>query len=150
MNFGSINNQGIEFLIESVNLLRPFRWKTSFNLSFNKNKITALPKGEDVIIGEFSLGRIGEPIGAFYTFEALGVYARDEDNVYVSPDGTIGQYRKGAATGEVFKGGDMKWRDVDDNGVRRSDRLVIGNPHPLFIGGLTNDSVIKDFLWAYF
>ncbi len=156
MNFGSINNQGIEFLIESVNLLRPFRWKTSFNLSFNKNKITALPKGEDVIIGEFSLGRIGEPIGAFYTFEALGVYARDEDNVYVSPDGTIGQYRKGAATGEVFKGGDMKWRDVDDNGViDDSDRLVIGNPHPLFIGGLTNEFSYKGlslnvfFNWSY-
>lgn len=156
MNFGSISNSGIEFLLETVNILRPFKWKTSFNISFNRNKITALPNDEDVIIGEFSLGRIGEPIGAFYAFEALGVYASDEDNVYVSPEGVVGQYRKGAATGEVFKGGDMIWRDVDGNGViDDSDRQVIGNPHPLFIGGLTNDFSYKGvslnvfITWSY-
>jgi hypothetical protein len=50
----------------------------------------------------------------------------------------------------------MKWRDVDDNGViDDSDRLVIGNPHPLFIGGLTNEFSYKGlslnvfFNWSY-
>lgn len=156
MNFGSISNKGIEFLLETVNINKPFKWRTSFNISFNKNQITALPNNEDVIIGDFSLGRVGEPIGAFYAFKALGVYARDEDNVYVSPDGTIDKYRKGAATGEAFKGGDMIWYDVDKNGViDDSDRMVIGNPHPKFIGGITNDFSYKGFsmnvffTWSY-
>ena len=108
-------------------------------MSFNKNQVTELPKGEDIIVGGFSLGRIGQPIGIFYAHEALGVYATDADNVYHSPDGTQGQYRKGASTGEIFKGGDMIWRDLDNNGIiDDNDRLIIGDPNPKFIGGLEN------------
>lgn len=157
MNFGSISNKGAEFLLETINIKnKTFNWETSFNISFNKNKITALPQDGDVIIGDFSLGRVGEPIGAFYAYKALGVYARDEDNIYIAPDGTEDKYRKGASTGEAFKGGDMMWYDVDKNGViDETDRMVIGNPHPKFIGGMTNNFSYKNFTlnvffnWSY-
>lgn len=156
MNFGSISNKGIEFLLETVNIDKKFKWRTSFNISFNRNEITALPNNEDVIIGDFSLGRIGQPIGAFYAYEALGVYARDEDNVYIKPDGTEGKYKKGSVEGEPFKGGDMIWKDLDGNGViDDADRSLIGNPHPKFIGGMTNTFSYKGFTlnvflsWSY-
>lgn len=156
LNFGSISNRGIEFLLETVNIDKKFKWRTSFNLSFNRNEITALPNDEDVIIGDFSLGRIGEPIGAFYAYEALGVYARDEDNVYIKPDGTEDKYRKGSIAGLPFKGGDMIWKDVDGNGIiDDADRTLIGNPHPKFIGGMTNTFSYKGFTlnvfltWSY-
>ena len=156
LNFGSISNRGIEFLLETVNIDKRLKWRTSFNLSFNRNKITALPKDEDVIIGNFSLGRIGQPIGVFFAHEALGVYSRDEDNVYVDANGVEGQYRRGSANGPVFKGGDMIWRDVDGNGViDDGDRVVIGSPHPKFIGGMTNNFSYKGFslnvflTWSY-
>ncbi|MGV8095808.1 MAG: SusC/RagA family TonB-linked outer membrane protein [Mangrovibacterium sp.] len=155
-NFGSVENRGLEFLIETINLKKKLNWKTSFNISLNRNKITKLPNNEDIIIGNFSLGRIGEPMGIFYAHRALGVYARDEDNVYVAPDGTIGQYRKGASTGEIFKGGDMIWDDIDGNGViDDNDRVIIGNPNPKFIGGMNNSFRYKTFSlnfllqWSY-
>lgn len=155
-NFGSIENKGFEFLIESVNVDKALRWETGFNISFNRNKITELPADEDVIVGGFSLGRIGQPIGVFYAHQSLGVYTVDEDNVYVSPNGETGQYRKGAATGEPFKGGDMIWNDVDNNGViDDNDRIILGDPNPKFIGGLNNKLFYKSFslsfslYWSY-
>jgi len=138
-NFGSIENRGLEFLVETVNINKKVRWETGFNISFNRNKITELPEGDDILINGYSLGRIGEPIGIFFAHKALGVYDRDESNVYLAPDGTEGQYRKGAATGEAFKGGDMIWADLDNNGViDDADRMIIGNPNPKFIAGFTN------------
>src|SRR5690606_31378069 len=109
-------------------------------------KITDLPGDDDILINGFSLGRIGQPIGVFYAHQALGVYAWDESNVYVAPDGTQGQYRKGAATGEIFKGGDMIWADLDNNGVIDDyDRLIIGDPNPNFIAGLTSKLSYESF-----
>ena len=86
-NYGSVENKGLEFLLETVNLTGRFKWKTSFNISMNRNKITELPNNEDIIIGNFSLGRVGEPMGVFYAHRALGVYSKDEDNVYILPNG---------------------------------------------------------------
>ena len=83
----------------------------------NRNKITELPNNEDIIIGDFSLGRVGEPMGVFYAHKALGVYSKDEDNVYILPNGQKDQVRKGASTGAPFKGGDMIWEDIDGNGL---------------------------------
>lgn len=155
-NFGSVENKGLEFLLETINLKKKLKWETSFNLSFNRNKITSLPKDEDIIVGNFSLGRVGEPMGVFYAHRALGVYASDEDNVYVAPDGTIDQYRKGASTGVAFKGGDMIWDDIDNNGViDDNDRVIIGDPNPKFIGGMGNKFSYRNFSlniflqWSY-
>lgn len=154
-NFGNIENRGIEFLIETVNTDNAVRWETGFNISFNRNKITDLPQGDDILISGYSLGRVGKPIGIFFAHQALGVYDRDESNVYYAPDGTIGQYRKGASTGEVFKGGDMIWADLDGNGViDDDDRTIIGDPNPKFIAGLNNRisykgwSLSANFYWS--
>lgn len=144
-NFGSVENKGLELLLETVNLDKAVRWETGFNFSLNRNKVTALPEGEDILIGDFSLGRIGEPAGVFFAHRALGVYASDEDNVYRAPDGTEGQYRRGSATGEPFKGGDMIWDDIDGNGIiDDNDRTIIGNPHPKFIAGFNTGVTYKD------
>lgn len=145
-NFGSIENRGLEFLVETVNIDKKVRWETGFNISFNRNKITELPDGDDILVNEYSLGRVGQPIGVFYAHQALGVYDRDESNVYFAPDGTEGQYRRGAATGEVFRGGDMIWADLDNNGViDDADRLIIGDPNPDFIAGFTSKLSYESF-----
>ena len=145
-NFGSIENRGLEFLIETVNIDKKVRWETGFNISLNRNKITELPNGDDILVNEYALGRIGQPIGVFFAHQALGVYDRDESNVYFAPDGTQGQYRRGAATGEVFKGGDMIWADLDNNGVIDDyDRLIIGDPNPDFIAGFTSKLSYESF-----
>src|SRR5690606_23456914 len=58
--------------------------------------------------------------------------------------------------GEAFKGGDMIWNDVDNNGIiDDNDRLIIGDPNPKFIGGFSNKVSYKSFslnaslYWSY-
>lgn len=146
-NFGSIENKGLELLINTANLTGKLKWNTSFNLSFNKNKITSLPYDEDIIVGNYSLARVGEAIGVFYAFNSLGVYSRSEDNVWTSPDGTETRpVLKGSINGEPFRGGDMIWKDLDNNGIiDDNDREIIGSPHPDFIGGIGNTFSYKNF-----
>src|SRR5699024_12643503 len=136
-NFGSVENKGLELLLETVNIDKARRWESGFNFSVDRHNVPAFPEGEDILIGDFSLGRIGEPAGVFFAHRALGVYASDEDNVYHAPDGTEGQYRRGSATGEVFKGGDMIWDDIDGNGIIVDNNYsIIGNSHPKFNAGI--------------
>jgi TonB-linked SusC/RagA family outer membrane protein len=146
-NFGSIENKGLEFLVNSVNLDGAFKWNSSFNISFNRNKITALPYNEDIIVGTYSVARVGEPMAIFYTHKALGVYSKTSDNMWTSPDGTITRpVLKGSINGEAFKGGDMIWDDIDNNGIiDDNDRQIVGSPHPLFIGGIGNTFSYKNF-----
>ena len=59
--------------------------------------------------------------------------------MYILPNGQKDQIRKGASTGDSFKGGDMIWEDIDGNGViDDNDRVIIGDPNPKFIGGMSN------------
>ena len=146
-NFGSIENRGLEFLVNSVNFTGKFKWQTTFNISFNRNKITELPYGRDVIVGSYSLARVGQPAGVFYAHKTLGVYSRTEDNVWTDPvTGATRPVLKGSAEGTAFKGGDMIWDDVDGNGIiDDNDRQIIGSPHPKFIGGFGNTFSYKNF-----
>ncbi len=146
-NFGSIENKGLEFLFNSVNLKGEFKWNSSFNISFNRNKITALPYNEDIIVGDYSLARVGQPAAVYYTYKSLGVYSKSSDNVWTSADGTITRpVLKGSINGDAFKGGDMIWDDLDNNGIiDDNDRQIVGSPHPLFIGGFGNTFSYKNF-----
>ncbi|AQG79191.1 SusC/RagA family TonB-linked outer membrane protein [Spirosoma montaniterrae] len=141
-NVGSTENRGIEFDLNTVNIEREgLRWTTNFNISFNRNRITKLSGGADIIntsgntgFGQaqtFGLLREGESIGAFFGWQANGVYARSTDNER--------GLRADNATGYLFKGGDMRFVDQNgDNIIDLRDRVVIGNAIPRFTGGMTN------------
>lgn len=141
MNFGAIRNQGFELGISTVNVdSRKFRWDTNFNIGVNRNEITALADGADVLYstrGIYGLARVGEPVGVFYGWRALGVYASDSDNTWTDPEtGATRPVKKGTPNGDPFKGGDMIWDDINSDGViNDDDRVIIGNPHPDFTGG---------------
>ena len=156
-NFGSISNKGVELAIETINIeTANWGWKTNFNISFNRNRIESLSYGEDVIYSTndiHALARVGEPVGVFYGWRALGVYASDDANVWTDP--ATGQTRKvlkGSTYGDAFGGGDMIWDDINNDGIiNDDDRVIIGNPHPDFIGGFGTSLVWKNLsLDAYF
>lgn len=146
-NFGEIENKGLEFLVNTVNITAPFQWKSNFNISFNRNKIVKLPQGTDIIVGSYSLAREGQPAGVFYTHNSLGIYANSSDNMWVDPSGIVSRpVLKGSAEGDPFKGGDMIWADLDGNGIiDDNDRMIVGSPHPKFIGGFGNTFSYKNF-----
>lgn len=140
-NIGSIENRGLEFSLQTRNLEGAFRWSTNVNISLNRNKVTSLPENlltnGHIQNGNFHILKEGLPIGVFYGWSFLGVYARDEDNTNKLTNG---------ANGAVFVGGDPIWKDVNnDKIIDQNDREIIGYAEPKYFGGISNDFSYKNF-----
>lgn len=141
-NIGEVQNKGLELSLTTYNFTGKFKWNSSFNISFNRNKILSLP--EEVLTngyiqnGTYHILKEGESIGTFYGWNYLGVYSRDEDNV--------NHVRMGSSNGKEFRGGDPIWDDLNgDNIIDDNDKQIIGNAQPKFTGGFNNDFSYKNF-----
>jgi TonB-linked SusC/RagA family outer membrane protein len=142
-NIGKLNNKGWEFSINSKNFTKGFKWSTGFNISFNRNKVLALgPEGNAIISKSPSFSpnthitKIGYPIATYWGYEAIGVYQSQED-VDNSPA------VKGSAGSRP---GDLKFKDVDGDGtITPNDVTMIGNNHPDFFYGITNNFSLGKF-----
>jgi TonB-dependent starch-binding outer membrane protein SusC len=155
-NIGSMENRGIELMFSTVNTTGEFKWTTDFNIAFNRNKITSLPEDANFIIrlpdaysveGPYSRYTIGEPVGSFYGYKFLGVYARDED---------VPEYLRTGNPNTHFYGGYPIILDANGDGLlNRDDHVFIGNALPLHTGGFTNTFSYKGFelnifmAWSY-
>lgn len=120
VNIGAMKNKGYEFVLNSENIRsRDFKWSTSFNLSFNENKVVSLDGDQTLIPGND--GRymnsliVGEAIGVFYGPKYAGVDPANGDALWFLDDGKT-------TTNDYNDAGDF----------------VIGNPNPDWIGGLNN------------
>ncbi|QEC52389.1 TonB-linked SusC/RagA family outer membrane protein [Anseongella ginsenosidimutans] len=157
VNFGTVENSGVEFGITAVILEgrdKGFRWKTFFNIARNRNKLLSLPDNFDADAfsstrdGFSSKLRAGDVIGGFYGYRALGVYSTDADAVLLDPDGNIiyeadgitpKYMRYGSSTGHQFQGGDMIYDDINGDGIiNELDQVQIGDANPVFFGGWNN------------
>lgn len=126
-NIGSMRNVGAELTFSTSVPLGPVHWNQSFNIAFNKNKITSLPDADKPIsIGSNRALQVGKEMGAFYLFKHDGIYQYDAE----VPDA---QYENGV------RAGDIRWKDVDGNGlINDEDRVVMGSSNPDFFGGWNN------------
>ncbi len=141
-NIGSVRNQGMEWTLTTRNLAGKFSWTTSFNISYNRNKVLALGPGGDPIIAKGSGGavgnathitQIGQPMGSFYGFIFEGIY-NTNDEIASRPHLP------------TDTPGDPIIRDVDENGtITMDDRTIIGNNIPDYIFGLDNTFRYKNF-----
>nr|WP_255233400.1 TonB-dependent receptor [Aliifodinibius salipaludis] len=134
-NIGSIENKGLELAINSINVqTQDFSWTTDFNISHNRNEVTALYQDQPFASGFANRVAVGEPLGAFYGYVSDGLWNTQEelDNA---------GYDAGSA-----RPGDIKFVDINDDGVVNSeDQKVIGSAQPDFTGGLTNKLNYKGF-----
>jgi TonB-linked SusC/RagA family outer membrane protein len=130
-NVGSMENKGIEFGLNTVNVEKSdFSWTTNFNLSINKNKVKALTGGADIFLGS-TIVREGEPVGSFFGFVHEGTWNTEEETVAAS-------YNK--------RPGDIKYKDVNEDGViNDSDRVIIGKGIPDGFGTFANTFSFKNF-----
>ncbi|MCO4291288.1 TonB-dependent receptor [Solitalea sp. MAHUQ-68] len=121
-NIGDLTNRGIEFSINTQNLIHEFKWSTSFNISFNRNKVTNM-NGAIISGGSRTLSRIeeGQPYGIFYGKKYAGVDPENGDALYMNKDGS-------------------KTNDYD-----AADEMILGNPNPDFTGGLGNKFSYHNF-----
>ena len=133
-NIGEVFNEGVELELNTVNLIKPVKWTTSFNLSYNRNEVVNLGNNETVFINDNTqVLMVGQPLRSFYLYDAVGVYQYTED-LYRYP------VRKGTQLGDV------RYRDANDDGViDDNDRTLVGKPDPDFIFGLTNKFNYKNW-----
>ncbi|MEX2514421.1 MAG: TonB-dependent receptor [Cyclobacteriaceae bacterium] len=130
-NIGSMENKGIEFALNSVNVVKNnFKWDTHFNISRNKNTVLELTGGADIFSGS-TIIREGEPVSSFFGFVHQGTWDLDEAD-------EAAQYLK--------LPGDIKYEDVNGDGaINDNDRVVIGQGIPKGFGTLMNTFQYKNF-----
>lgn len=140
VNFGNVRNSGVEISLFSLNTTGPLEWRTSFNLSLLKNKVTSLPDfipeiidgNIGTFINNFTIVRRGAPIRAFYGYDIVGIFQEGDDIA-------------GSAQPDALPGHPI-FRDVDANGViNADDRIILGDPFPDYTIGFSNSFQYKGF-----
>lgn len=149
-NLGDIQNQGLEVELNTTNLVGEFNWTTSFNMSYNENKVLSLGVDDTPIYSGFdgsnhsNILKVGEPANSFYLYEAIGVWkTQQEINDYAAERGVS----KVTFEGKTIVPGDLRYKDVNQDGVfdKENDRAILGSPIPKMTYGMTNQFSYKNF-----
>ncbi len=128
-NVGGIRNSGWELSLTTVNLRSQehgFEWTTEFNIAHNSNKVTALYKNEPFPSGFINWVEVGQPIGVFFAPKYIGVDRESGVAKYVDLDANGNM--------QYDANGDIVWTTFPGS----DDRMIVGNPHPQYYGGLRN------------
>jgi len=145
MNLAKVENKGLELTFRAEPFIGDFKWDIAVNYSRNRNEVTDL-SGIGPIYGanvssdfkwaNATVVQEGHPMGMFYGFRIGGVFEDDND---------IQMWQNGLQVGTASPG-DYKYFDVIEDGkLNNDDREFIGNPHPDFIAGITNNFSYKNF-----
>ncbi|EKU89674.1 TonB-dependent receptor [Bacteroides oleiciplenus] len=149
-NLGNIQNKGFEVELSTVNMDGIFKWNTSFNLSYNTNEVKKLGVSDTPIYSGFDSSNptnvlmVGKPAHIFYMYDAIGVWmSQKEIDDYSAAHGG----KQVTLEGKAIKPGDIRYRDVNDDGVfdKENDRDYLGTPTPKFTYGMTNTFQYKNF-----
>ncbi len=168
-NVGKMSNEGFEFSLNTKNVhSKDFQWSSSFNISFNRNKVLALSDKQNVLARTVNFNSsysslysyisiLGQPIGQMYGLIYDGVYQVEDFNI----DGN-GKYvlknniPLNGNSQTVIQPGHIKYKDLNDDGnITTSDYAIIGRGLPIHTGGFTNNFNYKNFdlnvllQWSY-
>jgi TonB-linked SusC/RagA family outer membrane protein len=131
-NNASIQNQGVEAALRwTGGNTSNFSYTIGLVGAYNQNKVLSTLSGAPLFAGNLPLGdyrttisRVGAPIGAFYGYQAAGVFQTAAE-VADSPQSA------------TAKPGDLRYQDTNGDGVLDArDYVVLGNPNPRFTYGL--------------
>lgn len=135
-NAGEVRNHGIDFEIETKNMVGAFQWNTAFNLSRNRNEVLDLGGVDERINTYWSMDfllRKGEPMFSFYGYNTIGIY-QNADQVASTP------HLAGAKPGNPIL------QDVNNDGqITPDDKVILGSFMPKMTLGMSNEFFWKNF-----
>ena len=145
-NIGSIENTGLELLINSINISNDnFKWSTSLSLAGNRNKVTDLG-GVDFInlatpANQGGTGArliLGETVPVFMGVKYLGTWKSQAE---IDLAGYEGNHDVGGP----------RFNDTDGDGnITQTDFEVLGSPQPDFYYGIGNSISFENFDLDFF
>jgi TonB-linked SusC/RagA family outer membrane protein len=159
-NVGSTENKGIEVQITATPVsTKDFSWNTNFNISFNKNRVTALSTYQDFYLQASGWGvgstpadfivKVGEPVGSIRGFISDGYYLLSDFDYNATTNAytlKAGQPNNLGVTSLAPYPGRLKYKDLNgDLIIDDADRTIIGVAQPEFFGGLNQQFTYKNF-----
>ncbi|AMR32496.1 hypothetical protein A0256_14210 [Mucilaginibacter sp. PAMC 26640] len=128
-----VENKGWEFTLSSQNIkTAAFQWSSTFNISFNQNKLLSFPNIQNT--SYYSRYLVGKPLSSAYVFQYTGFNPQTGLPTFAELNGNTSLNFGFSETG-------------------RGDRYYAGSLQPKYYGGLTNTLVYKnitlDFLFQF-
>jgi TonB-linked SusC/RagA family outer membrane protein len=143
-NSGKTKNRGFEVQINSTNIKKNnFLWSTSLNFTAQRNRVVSLGGQKSILVGGLealpntTIYKVGRPLASYYGYKIVGVFQQD-DNISESaqPDA---------------KPGYPIIQDTDGDGkITPTDKIILGNPYPHYIFGITNNFSYRNFNFNIF
>jgi TonB-linked SusC/RagA family outer membrane protein len=136
-NLGSLENKGVEFVLNTQNLVGEFKWSTSLNVAFNRNRVLNI-NGQII---EGGIGRLpnrameGQALGVFFGVEYAGVNPANGD----------AQFYKNTTNAD----GSLDRTILSNSQFNQAQRQIIGDPNPDVIAGVTNTFSYKGFDFSF-
>ncbi len=120
----TVQNKGWEFTLTSTNVKsKDFTWTTSFNLTFNRNKLLAFP---NLASSSYATQYVvGQPTTVVFGYRYKGVNPATGEFEYYAADGSVTS--------------DPNYKPVSQGG----DEVVIGNRETNYMGGFGNTFTYK-------
>jgi TonB-linked SusC/RagA family outer membrane protein len=156
-NYGGMENKGIGVTVNTVNISsKDFQWRTGFNFSIDRNKVTKLVTPLITIYTNSGnnkqaqfLTEVGQPLGMITGYIAEGLFQNYDDMANHAIQ-TSDKVRRISPTQGTWVG-DVKFKDISgpngkpDGVIDEKDRTIIGNPWPKFTYGFNTSFSYKAF-----
>ena len=155
-NAGTVQNTGVEFAINWRDQIgKDFEYNISYNIAYNKNKVTEVNSsqkynngGNDLLAqgtGQMARFEEGQPIGYFWGYKTAGPIQNEADLLAYTATLKDGDAAN-SLQGTELKVGDLKFVDVNGDGmITAADKTYLGDPNPDVTMGINLGATYKGF-----
>ena len=152
VNYGSVNNKGIEFTVDYRKQLGDLRVNFGVNFTYQTNKITELATDSTVQgsvhdLNGITVSKVGHSIGEFHGYVFDGVFkegdpvvynAKSKKYVYANQPYLIDDKGDTSYAKPNAKAGDARWVDVNQDGkLNTNDWDYLGSYIPPYVYGFS-------------
>ena len=157
-NIGTMVNEGYEFSVNYTPFnTQNFSWNVSANLTLDKNRVTSIPDGQDIIGGTSTntniapnlIIREGESINSLYGYRYWGVNPANGNPVYYKADGSLVQGNIDTQSYFVFDPSNPEDLSESSSLSAADDKFILGTSLPTYYGSVINKFTYKNFDFSF-